>query len=1045
MVSVSGMTTFASAPNGASAPDSITTEHGMFFVEYGNGADSTGAGGSSTIVQYDKAGQVEHSYTIAGSVDGLKVNPYTGQIWALQNQDGNSTLTLIDPVTHKVTGPLSYANPSATSGYDDVVFKGNKVFLSYTNPNGSGDPTLVELVNGDHPSGTLLTKTILVDGAMGFNTVTHATEAVPQSDPDSLKLAPNGDLIFSSGADGTIIDVQNPGTANQAVSFTTIQGVTAGNAGLDDVIKPSATAGTFYLTDTKSGKVYSFHATGLNTNDYYASVASLNGFGQVDPATGVFTPLVTGANFASAHGLVFIPDKNAAPMAQVDSIQTFASAPNGATGLDSLTIAGKYLFAEFGNGVDSTGAVPGNSTIIQYDLAGNFVHAYSIAGSVDGLKYNPDTGMVWALQNQDGRSSLSLINPITQTVTAHFNYANPSTTRGYDDVVFKGRDVFLSYTNPTGNGDPTIVKLLNGPNPKPGELLQTAPVLLDGAMGYDTVTGKMELVPQTDPDSLKLAANGDLIFSSNADGAIIDIQNPGTSKQAIAFTPIQGIPSASVGNAGLDDVIKPTATSGTFYISDATEGRILKVHATGLDLNAYYASVGALGAFGQVDENTGAFTPLVSADNAPGFSFGSPHGVTFVPDENAKPFPQVDAIKTFQAPIDGSNAPDSVTTAHGSTFVEYGNGADSTGAGDSSTIIQYDRAGNIEYAYSIAGSVDGLKYNPVTGEIWALQNQDGNSTLTLIDPKTHAVSAPLSFAIPSATRGYDDVVFKGDDVFLSYTNPNGTGDPTLVELVNGDRPTGTLTTKTILSLGATGLDTVTGQIELVPQSDPDSLKLAPNGDLLLTSGADGTIIDIKNAGTAQQSVSFTNVAGVASGNAGLDDVIKPGATSGTFTLTDTAANKVYTFHATGLNPDDYYASVGSLKAFGQVDPTTGAFTPLLSADNAPGFNFSSPHGVSFAADPAPEVADRGGGKDRDGLASLGDMLRQVKNDDPHFGGMLDQGTIGQGPTSGAYAGQTALMSHYMAAAFTVPGGQVGGNVIADAHQEPPNMAIPRPA
>jgi hypothetical protein len=186
------------------------------------------------------------------------------------------------------------------------------------------------------------------------------------------------------------------------------------------------------------------------------------------------------------------------------------------------------------------------------------------------------------------------------------------------------------------------------------------------------------------------------------------------------------------------------------------------------------------------------------------------------------------------------------------------------------------------------------------------------------------------------------------------------------------------------------------------------------------------------------------VAGVASGNAGLDDVIKPGATSGTFTLTDTATNKVYTFHATGLNPDDYYASVGSLKAFGQVDPTTGAFTPLLSADNVPGFNFSSPHGVSFAADPAPEVADKGGGKDGDGLASLGDMLRRVKNDDPHFGGMLDQGTIGQGPTSGAYVGQTALMSHYMAA-FTMPGGQLGGNVIADAHQEPPNMAIPRPA
>jgi hypothetical protein len=575
MASVGTIKTFAVGQNGESMPDSITIANGTFFVEYGNNADSTGAGGSSTIVQYDKAGHIEHTYTIAGSVDGLKLNPYTGEIWALQNQDGNSTITLIDPKSHKVTGPLSFVNPSPTSGYDDVVFKGNKVYLSYTNPNGAGDPVLVELLNGDRPSGLLLTSTVLTDGATGFDTVTGKIETVPLSDPDSLKLTSNGDLLLSSGADGTIIDVHNAGTASQVVSFTNIKGVTPNNAGLDDVIKPSATAGTFYLTDTTTNKVYAFHATGLNLNDYYASVGSLKAFGQVDPTTGVFTPLVTTANagdinFASPHGVVFVPDKNAPPQAYVDSIKTFGVTPNGVSGLDSITIAGNYVFVEYGNNVDSTGAIPGTSTIIQYDKSGNVVHAYAIEGSVDGLKYNPETGMVWALQNQDGRSSVSLIDPKTQKVTAHFDYANTSTTRGYDDVVFDGKNVYLSYTNPTGNGDPTIVKLLNGPDPKPGQLLHTTPVLLDGAMGYDTVTGKMELVPRTDPDSLKLAANGDLIFSSAADGTIIDVQNPGTAKQAIAFTPIQGIPAASVGNAGLDDVIKPAATSGTFLISDAT-------------------------------------------------------------------------------------------------------------------------------------------------------------------------------------------------------------------------------------------------------------------------------------------------------------------------------------------------------------------------------------------------------------------------------------------------------------------------------------------
>ena len=180
-------------------------------------------------------------------------------------------------------------------------------------------------------------------------------------------------------------------------------------------------------------------------------------------------------NFASPHGIVFVPDKNAPPQAQVNSIKTFGSPPNGVSGLDSITIAGKYVFVEYGNNVNSTGAIPGTSTIIQYDKAGNLVHAYAIEGSVDGLKYNPETKMVWALQNQDGRSSLSLIDPTTQKVTAHFDYANTSTTRGYDDVVFDGKNVFLSYTNPTGNGDPTIVKLLERPGPEAGPVAPNNP------------------------------------------------------------------------------------------------------------------------------------------------------------------------------------------------------------------------------------------------------------------------------------------------------------------------------------------------------------------------------------------------------------------------------------------------------------------------------------------------------------------------------------------------------------------------------------------
>ena len=171
----------------ARRPNSITLDNGFVWVAYTNGADSTGKSGHSTVVEYDPSGNVVQTYNIAGYVDGLKLNLVTGDIWALQNQDGNSKLAIIDPVTQSVSH-FSYKNPSASRGYDDVVFENGKVFLSYTNPPGtSGDPVLVELTNGNEPSGLLTTTTVLTDGIKGINTATGTLQSVPITDPDSLQ------------------------------------------------------------------------------------------------------------------------------------------------------------------------------------------------------------------------------------------------------------------------------------------------------------------------------------------------------------------------------------------------------------------------------------------------------------------------------------------------------------------------------------------------------------------------------------------------------------------------------------------------------------------------------------------------------------------------------------------------------------------------------------------------------------------------------------------------------------------------------------------
>jgi hypothetical protein len=76
----------AAAPAGSTAPDSITVGGGSIWVEYGNGASSTGASGTRTIVQYSMMGQIENTYTGNGLADGLKYDAATGDVCVVAQQ-----------------------------------------------------------------------------------------------------------------------------------------------------------------------------------------------------------------------------------------------------------------------------------------------------------------------------------------------------------------------------------------------------------------------------------------------------------------------------------------------------------------------------------------------------------------------------------------------------------------------------------------------------------------------------------------------------------------------------------------------------------------------------------------------------------------------------------------------------------------------------------------------------------------------------------------------------------------------------------------------
>jgi hypothetical protein len=289
-------------PLSATSPDSVVFGDGSLWVSYQNGADSTGASGSSTVVRYSSSGAVQSTFIIAGNVDGLRIDP-SGLVWALQNNDGNSALTVINPNTNGTTAYTygsTYTNV-ANRGFDDVEFRQGQTFLSETNPVAVTDPIIVKLT-------TPLSSPLQIAGLLnstftGVNLATGTVASTMITDPDSLILTPSGDLALTGEADQEIVFVHNPGAANQSESFVNLLGTDGQTiTGLpDDTVFPTSPAGTFYITDTGANTVYALAATGLAPGSVFVDVG--NEFGELDMNTGIVTPMFTGV---SPHGVIFV-------------------------------------------------------------------------------------------------------------------------------------------------------------------------------------------------------------------------------------------------------------------------------------------------------------------------------------------------------------------------------------------------------------------------------------------------------------------------------------------------------------------------------------------------------------------------------------------------------------------------------------------------------------------------------------------------------------------------------------------------------------------
>jgi hypothetical protein len=311
------VTTFASAPTGLSAPDSVTFSATNVFVGYGNGGAPDGSGGAmSNVVEFDLKGNLVKSFTIVGHNDGLRFNPSTNDLWALQNEDGNANLSIINLKTGRQTIYQLGTGPHG-GGYDDIDFNNRAIYLSASAPtiNPNTAPAIVAL--------KLIGKKIVLTGilngdASATNVTTGDTETLNLQDPDSMIVDPLGELVMTSQGDGELIIVKQPGLncqTNFVVPLTSAAGgSTVGDTQVDDTVFTTQSSGELLVADKELNTVYKitapyFAASAYSAVSVFATPSAANPaesfVGQTNLTTGFVTPIVNG--MSDPGGMAFIP------------------------------------------------------------------------------------------------------------------------------------------------------------------------------------------------------------------------------------------------------------------------------------------------------------------------------------------------------------------------------------------------------------------------------------------------------------------------------------------------------------------------------------------------------------------------------------------------------------------------------------------------------------------------------------------------------------------------------------------------------------------
>ncbi len=297
---------FATPPAGLSAPDSVAILGDKVFVGYGDGHLPDGSDGlNSQVVEFRMDGSVVHIYTVPGHNDGLKFDPSTHLLWALQNEDANANLVIINTETRQQNlytfGPTLHGG-----GYDDLVFRGCKVYISASNP--ANNPNTGPAIVSAHIEGnTVQVEPVLAGEASAIDIPTDATIQLNLQDPDSMTLDPLGNIVLDSQGDQELIIVSNPDSPNQRALRLPLSYLTPGGRATvetDDTAFVTSSEGFILFADKGLNNVYTLQKNAFSPGTAFTAADGGPFVGTLDFTTGVVTPIVTG--LSNPGGMMFV-------------------------------------------------------------------------------------------------------------------------------------------------------------------------------------------------------------------------------------------------------------------------------------------------------------------------------------------------------------------------------------------------------------------------------------------------------------------------------------------------------------------------------------------------------------------------------------------------------------------------------------------------------------------------------------------------------------------------------------------------------------------